>query len=142
MLEQAKVNYEKERQPSVIQSAQKIFSQITDGKYQRIFKPLDSDEILADESSGLRKKVYELSRGSREQLYLAMRLGLIEEYEIRSEPLPIIMDDVLVNFDDSRGKKVLEILGSFAKERQVIILTCHKHTVEIYKEFGAQYFQK
>jgi len=139
MLEQAKVNYEKERQPSVIQSAQKIFSQITDGKYQRIFKPLDSDEILADESSGLRKKVYELSRGSREQLYLAMRLGLIEEYEIRSEPLPIIMDDVLVNFDDSRGKKVLEILGSFAKERQVIILTCHKHTVEIYKEFGSHF---
>jgi uncharacterized protein YhaN len=139
MLEQAKVNYEKERQPSVIQSAQKIFSQITNGKYQRIFKPLDSDEILADESSGLRKKVNEMSRGSREQLYLAMRLGLIEEYETRSEPLPIIMDDVLVNFDDSRGKKVLEILSSFAENRQVIILTCHKHTVEVYREFGSHF---
>jgi uncharacterized protein YhaN len=139
MLEQAKVNYEKERQPSVIQSAQKIFSQITNGKYQRIFKPLDSDEILADENSGLRKKVYEMSRGSREQLYLAMRLGLIKEYETRSEPLPIIMDDVLVNFDDSRGQKVLEILSSFAEKRQVIILTCHKHTVEIYRKFGSHF---
>ncbi len=139
MLEQAKVNYEKERQPSVIQSAQKIFSQITNGKYQRIFKPLDSDEVLADESSGLRKTVYEMSRGSREQLYLAMRLGLIEEYETRSEPLPIIMDDVLVNFDDSRGKKVLEILSTFAENRQVIVLTCHQHTAEIYREFGSHF---
>ena len=41
-----------------------------------------------------------MSRGTREQLYLAMRFGLIEEYEARSEPLPIIMDDVFVNFDD------------------------------------------
>jgi uncharacterized protein YhaN len=137
MLEKAKVNYEKERQPSVIQSAQKIFSQITNGKYQRIFKPLDSDEILADENSGLRKTVYEMSRGSREQLYLSMRLGLIEEYETRSEPLPIIMDDVLVNFDDTRGKKVLEILSSFAEKRQVIVLTCHQHTVEVYRELGS-----
>jgi uncharacterized protein YhaN len=139
MLEKAKANYEKERQPSVIQSAQKIFSQITNGKYQRIFKPLDSDEILADESSGLRKKVYEMSRGSREQLYLSMRLGLIEEYENRSEPLPIIMDDVLVNFDDTRGKKVLEILSAFAENRQVIVLTCHQHTVEVYREFGSHF---
>ncbi len=139
MLEKAKVNYEKERQPSVIQSAQKIFSQITNEKYQRIFKPLDSDDILADENSGMRKNVYQMSRGSREQLYLAMRLGLIEEYETRSEPLPIIMDDVLVNFDDSRGRKVLEILSSFAEKRQVIVLTCHRHTVEIYREFGSNF---
>ncbi len=139
MLEQAKTNYEKERQPSVIKSAQKIFSRITNEKYQRIFKPLDSDDILVDENSGVRKNIYQMSRGSREQLYLAMRLGLIEEYETRSEPLPIIMDDVLVNFDDSRGKKVLEILSAFAEKRQVIILTCHRHTVEVYREFGSHF---
>ena len=78
-----------------------------------------------------------MSRGTREQLYLAMRLGLIEEYEKRAEPLPVIMDDVLVNFDDARAFSVMNILKEFAKTRQVIVLSCHNQSLENYKRFGA-----
>ena len=78
-----------------------------------------------------------MSRGTREQLYLSMRLGLIEEYESRSEPLPIVMDDVLVNFDDPRKARVIEMLKQFAQSRQIIVLTCHKSSLQDFIKSGA-----
>ena len=78
-----------------------------------------------------------MSRGTREQLYFSMRLGLIEEYEKRSEPLPVIMDDVFINFDDHRGEQVVQLLADFAQTRQVIVLTCHKRSLEMYQKYGA-----
>ena len=78
-----------------------------------------------------------MSRGTLEQLYLAMRFGLIEEYESRSEPLPAVLDDVFVNFDDDRDQRLIQILNRFSKERQVIVLTCHQRSLEAYKSIGA-----
>ena len=99
---------------------------------------IDSDEIQIENAGSNYKIPAQMSRGTREQLYLALRLGLIEHYESRSEPLPVIMDDVLVNFDDDREQKVMEILKRFAEKRQVIVFSCHKRTLEIYQRFGAK----
>ena len=97
MLSRGRKQYEKERQPSVIRAAEKMFTHITQGGYTRIFKPMGSEDIFIVDKNERAKGLLEMSRGTREQLYLAMRLGLIEEYESRAEPLPIIMDDVFVN---------------------------------------------
>ena len=137
MLEMAKNQYEKTRQPGVLKAARKVFSVITDGKYPQIIKPIDNDEFRIESATGDRKRVIEMSRGTREQLYLSMRLGLIEEYETRSEPLPIIMDDVLVNFDDPRKIRVIETLKNFAESRQIIVLTCHRSSLQDYLDMGA-----
>lgn len=67
-----------------------------------------------------------------------MRLGLISVYETESEPMPIIMDDILVDFDDDRGPAAIRGLIEFSNNRQVIILTCHKNTLDIYKSLGAR----
>jgi uncharacterized protein YhaN len=67
-----------------------------------------------------------------------MRLGLIKEYEIRSESMPIIMDDILANFDDARGPLAVKALEEFSKDRQIIVLTCHKNTLDMYKQLGAR----
>ncbi len=56
---------------------------------------------------------------------MSLRLGLIEEYEKHSEPLPIILDDVFVNADPRRTKIIASVLEKFAKNRQIIIFTCH-----------------
>ena len=66
-----------------------------------------------------------------------MGFGLIEEYEARSEPLPIIMDDVFVNFDDDRNDQMIDRVKHFAESRQVIVLTCHNRTLEAYSSKGA-----
>jgi len=137
MLNKARKKYEKERQPSVIKAAEKIFTHTTQGRYRRIFKPMDSDDILIVDEHERTKGLLEMSRGTREQLYLAMRFGLIAEYEKRSEPLPIIMDDVFVNFDDDRNNQIIDRVKYFAKNRQIIILTCHKRTLEAYSAEGA-----
>jgi len=136
MLAAARGKYERERQPQVLVSAGSVLSTITGGKYVRVFKPMDGDLFIEDNEGG-RLGILEMSRGTREQLYLAMRLGLIEEYEKRAEPLPVIMDDVFINFDDARGERVVELLAEFARPRQVIVMTCHSRSLEIYKKHGA-----
>ncbi len=137
LLDAAKQKYEKTRQPGVIRSAENLFTQITGGNYQRIIKPIDQDDLMIENNRHQRKGVLEMSRGTREQLYLAMRFGLIDEYETRSEPLPAVMDDVFVNFDDERDERLITILDQFSKQRQVIVLTCHQRSLEAYKNIGA-----
>ena len=137
MLGLAKKQYEKNRQPGVLKSAESVFSEITGGKYPKIVKPLDEDEVFIQNEKRVQNKASQTSRGTREQLYLSMRLGLIEEYERRSEPLPIVMDDVLVNFDDSRKAKVIATLKRFSRDRQIIVLTCHQASLKAYREAGA-----
>ena len=137
LLDAAKQKYEKTRQPGVIRSAENLFTQITGGSYHRIIKPIDQDDLLIENDRHQRKGVLEMSRGTREQLYLAMRFGLIDEYETRAEPLPAVMDDVFVNFDDERDERIIEILSQFGKQRQVLVLTCHQRSLEAYKNIGA-----
>ncbi len=135
LLDAAKQEYEKTRQPEVIRSAENLFTQITG--YRRIIKTINQDEVLIENDQHQRKGVLEMSRGTREQLYLAMRFGLINEYETRSEPLPAVMDDILVNFDDERNERIIKILSKFSKQRQVLALTCHKRSLKAYKDIGA-----
>jgi uncharacterized protein YhaN len=137
MLDMARKKYERERQPAVIKAAEATFSHVTRGNYARIFKPIDSDDIFIVDKNERVKGVLEMSRGTREQLYLALRFGLIEEYEKRSEPLPIVMDDIFVNFDDDRNSQILDRVREFSKKRQVIVLTCHKRTLDAYSSRGA-----
>jgi uncharacterized protein YhaN len=136
MLEKGKQEYEDNHQPDVIKSASRYFSRLTE--YKKVIKPPESYDIIICDDKENRKGVAEMSRGTREQLYLSMRLGLIEEYESRSEPLPVVMDDVFVNFDDDRRGKVIEILKEFSIGRQVIILSCHKHSLDLYTRHGAK----
>lgn len=137
VLESAITKYERTRQPEVIKAAEGFFGCITGENYPTIIKRIDSEELEILDTSGISKGLIAMSRGTREQLYLAMRLGLIEEYEKRSESMPVIMDDILANFDDDRGPLAIESIKKFSENRQVIVLTCHKNTYDIYRELGA-----
>lgn len=130
--------YENTRQPEVIKAAANVFDKITNHTYPTIIKPTGSNELVIQDHSARRKTIKEMSRGTREQLYFAMRLALIQVSETKSEPMPIIMDDILVNFDDNRGPAAIEGLMEFSSNRQVIVLTCHKNTLDIYKSLGAR----
>ncbi len=135
MLKKTVARYEKERQPQVIKYASGYFSDITGGRYT-VSRSIDGNELQVSDVQGNIKQVDELSRGTREELYFAMRLGLIGEYEDNSESMPVVMDDVLVNFDDSRRERAIEALLQFAKNRQVFILTCHERIQDLLKMHG------
>jgi uncharacterized protein YhaN len=138
VLEKAISKYENTRQPEVIKATQNIFANITGHAYPVIIKSAETNEIKIQDAARRSKRVVEMSRGTREQLYFAMRLGLITVYEAEREPMPIVMDDILVNFDDDRGPSAIKELVKFAEDRQIIILTCHNNTLHLYRSVGAK----
>lgn len=133
ILGKAVERYEKERQPAVIREATEIFSGISDGRYRRIIKPLDADGVLVEEAAGGRKAVGQLSRGTAEQLYLALRFGYITEFGKHDVPLPVVFDDILVNFDPVRKEKSCQAIAGLAEKNQVFYFTCHPETAEMLK---------
>ena len=72
-----------------------------------------------------------MSDGTRDQLYLSLRLASLERYLEENEPLPFILDDLLVNFDDIRAAETMKVLGEFAKKTQVLFFTHHRSFVNL-----------
>src|SRR5205823_3988157 len=80
MLDETRRIYETERQPEVLRQASSFFGVMTEGRYSRVFTPLDGTEIQVERADGVRPSPSMLSRGTAEQLYLCMRLALVREY--------------------------------------------------------------
>ncbi len=129
--------YEKERQPGIFNEAGKQFSIITKKCYNRIVKPIDGSPIYIEGNTGKSKSVKgELSRGTAEELYLSIRLGLIRDLSKREEPLPIIMDDIFVNMDDYRAPAAVGALKEIMETNQLLVFTCHKRVCDYFwKEY-------
>lgn len=75
-----------------------------------------------------------MSDGTRDQLYLALRLASLERFFEKKCTLPLILDDVLINFDDERSKATLSVLGEMSKKTQILFLTHHPHLVALAKK--------
>lgn len=121
----------RERQPEVLKMASRCFERFTGGRYIHIQQDIpDGETVTVTERSGRRKTPEELSRGTAEQLYLALRFGLVDSFARRSVSLPLVLDDVLVNFDPKRAKAVLEVFSDYlhAGHRQILLFTCHPET--------------
>ncbi len=99
--------------------------------YEAKVSPLNSSEIYVEDQEGRQKSVQELSRGTAEQLYLSLRFGFIREFGRHSESLPIVFDDVLVNFDPERCKSTCEAIKDLVPGNQLFYFTCHPETVEM-----------
>ena len=123
--------FENTRQPRVLSEASQILRMVTGKRYQQILQSKEGNDVIVVAKDGTRKLSGELSRGTAEQLYLALRLGLIAEYARRSVSLPLVMDDVLVNFDPTRARGMAKAFAKFAKEHQVFLFTCHPSTAEL-----------
>jgi uncharacterized protein YhaN len=134
LLNKAMTIYERERQPFVLKHAGRYLDKITRSRYVRVIKKADDNRLVVETSEGLQKSVSALSRGTAEQLYLSMRLAFIKEYANRVGTLPLIVDDILVNFDPQRAKSTIRLLNEVSKENQIIMFTCHPNTVELCKK--------
>ncbi|MCF6136164.1 ATP-binding protein [Pseudalkalibacillus berkeleyi] len=126
-LEVAKQNYQSEKQPKIIQRAESYFSELTEKRYQRLIAPKDDESFLIERNDQMLFKPEELSRATMEQLYLALRFALGEEYEHRGY-FPFIMDDIFVNFDQKRRLLASKLINRIAENRQILYFTCHETT--------------
>ena len=125
----ARDRYVEARQPAVLQAAGARISQATDGKWVDIRIP-DGDEEgsfpVAVAGDGERLSFAELSKGAAALVYLCLRIGLVGAFDERvSEPLPVLMDDVLTHLDDERMAGAAAAIGELAVGRQVLYFTCH-----------------
>lgn len=127
LLEATRQRFEKERQPGIIRRAGSFMGGLTGGRYAGIVAPSGLDELLLEEQDGSRKGLSTWSRGTAEQLYLALRFAFIEDYNAspNTEPLPIIMDDVLVHADGyERLQHAAATIARVAQGCQVLYFTC------------------
>ena len=138
MLERIRADYEAHRQPETLHEASGLLKRLTAGKYRRIWTPLANDILLVETADGQSLSVEALSRGTREQLLLSVRLALVAQMARRGVKLPMVLDDVLVNFDAVRSRRAAEVLKEFAAAgHQLLLFTCHEHVWNMFRELGA-----
>ncbi len=126
---QARETYEQERQPAVMQKASARFSQLTGGVYSRVYTTIGEGKLEVEHASGTRLEPGQLSRGTCEQLLLAIRFALAESTADRMA-MPLLMDDVFVNFDPARLEKCWDIVNDMSDRHQFVYFTCHPHIAE------------
>lgn len=126
--------YERERQPEVVKRAEALFTRITDGRYVGLSVPLTDSPIEVFDTRSGSKTSDILSLGASQQLYLALRLGLIAQLGDVGAGLPVLMDDVFAHFDRERRHGAAEAVAELARLRQVVFFTCHPEVAELLAE--------
>ncbi|QRN98870.1 AAA family ATPase [Archangium violaceum] len=138
LLARARRRFEEEQQPRVIQLASEHFAVLTGGRYRRVFIPAGGRRELRVGDGRRDWSAEQLSRGTREQLYLAFRLAVIQDFGETRGALPLVVDDILVNFDLERTRSTLSLLSHLSECHQIIAFTCHPWVRELFEEQGAR----
>ncbi|NPA94934.1 MAG: hypothetical protein GXO58_05855, partial [Thermodesulfobacteria bacterium] len=125
LLSKARERFEEENRPKVLEVASGYFSTITGGRYKMVLPSHDGKGFVVVDKDNRRISASKLSRGTTEQLYLSLRFGVMSICEPQEESIPVIMDDILVNFDPERMARAASGISQMAKERQVLFFTCH-----------------
>lgn len=129
--------YERDHQPATLREASVYLDRLTQGRYVRVWTPWGERQLLLEERGGATVSIEQLSDGAREQLFLALRLALVAEFARRGVSLPVVLDDVLVNFDAQRAQAAAALLRDFAAAgHQVLVFTCHEHLAELFHAQG------
>ena len=139
ILESIKQDYERNRQPETLREASEYLTRMTGGRYVRVWTPLGEETLRVDDSNGHSLPIEVLSRGTREQLFLSLRLALVGLYSRRGASMPLVLDDVLVNFDMDRARAAAGVLRDFAAAgHQLLVFTCHEHLAAMFKSLDVR----
>lgn len=126
--------YRQAHQGPILGRADELFPRLTLNRYQGLragFDAKDQPVLLCVAEDGREVPVERLSDGTRDQLYLALRLASLERYFETSQRMPLIFDDILIHFDDERAAAALELLGELSEQTQVLFFTHHRRLVEL-----------
>ena len=117
-------------------ATERAFAELTNGAYQKLLtQPEGASEILlAVDGSGTSKQVGDMSKGTRFQLYLALRAAAYEQMVGQGVQLPFFCDDIFETFDEDRTRAACRLMERIGQKGQAIYLTHHRHVVEIAKE--------
>ena len=126
--------YREENQGDLLKSGGEIFSRLTGGAYGGIRGDVNEEgiaELFAEKASPPHVPLTQLSDGARDQLYLALRIATLKQHFAHHPPLPFIVDDIFVMFDEGRTLAALEELTRLSETTQVIVFTHHAHVLDL-----------
>jgi uncharacterized protein YhaN len=138
LLERAVERYRLTHQGPVLRRAGELFAGLTGGAYEGLRVGRDDEVIVAVAPDGRELLPRELSEGTRYQLYLALRLASIERHLGQSEPLPLILDDAIIHFDEARKARAFLVLSELSKTIQILFFTHLAHDVALAKSAVSQ----
>jgi uncharacterized protein YhaN len=136
--------FRKQHQSPVLADASRLFSRITHQRYASLaadYTENGAAQLVVVRADGRRLEIGALSEGTKDQLFLALRLATLLEHSARAEPLPFIGDDLFVTFDEERTAAGLETLAEFGRTAQAVLFTHHAHVVDIAVETLAEQVQ-
>jgi uncharacterized protein YhaN len=122
--------YRADNQTPVLKRASEIFARLTLGSFASLKPDFDAGDrpvLVGVRGTGEEVAVDGMSAGTCDQLYLSLRLASLEKHLQGREPMPFVIDDILVNFDDARSEATLSVLGELSSHTQVLFFTHHEH---------------
>ena len=125
--------YRERHQGPVLRRAGEIFAKITLGSFRGLVTDYEDDAqvLLGQRPDATRVGVAGMSQGTRDQLFLSLRIAAIEEHLKQREAIPLVIDDLLVQFDDARASATLPVLAGLSRQTQVLFFTHHEHLCEL-----------
>ncbi len=139
ILEREIERYRNDHQAPLLKRSSEIFGALTRGAYPRMTSQVGDDgasaHLIAVSASCAEVAVEGLSSGTRDQLFMSLRLASLEESFARGESMPLIADDILIEFDDERTRATLEVLAEMGQKNQILLFSHHRHVVEIARKF-------
>jgi uncharacterized protein YhaN len=135
VLRAAVERFREKNQGPVLSRAGTLFAELTCGSFTGLRTDFDDRNepvligVRAD--SGERVAVSGMSEGTHDQLFLALKLAMLEHYLDQNPPFPLVLDDILVQFDDTRASAALRVLAALSRRTQVVFFTHHEHLVDL-----------
>lgn len=139
LLERSIEEFRERNESAILHRAGQLFRRMTLRQYEELLVEYDGSApyLLAVHADGSRRRVFQLSDGTRDQLFLSLRLAFVEQHLAGSEPLPLVMDDILVHFDDARTQATLEVLHELGQQTQILYFTHHQSVVDQAQQLAA-----
>lgn len=128
MLEAAIASWQSKSQPEVYQQASRLMALMTGGRWSQV-RMADGGTLEVVDDARTAREVRQLSLGTCQQLYLALRVALLICADSVGQAVPVLADDIFANFDADRRRGAALVLAELARTRQVVVLTCHEEVV-------------
>lgn len=121
-LQQANAQLQQRFSPQLNRAAGALLSRLTGGKYHALSLDKELEASASGERDVLPHSALYLSKGTVDQIYLAVRLAVCD---LCLPDAPLVLDEALAAFDDVRAKRALELLQELAQQRQILLFSCH-----------------
>ena len=128
--------YRDAHRSAMMQATETAFAELTNGAYSKLQTQIDGavETLLALDASGMAKQAQDMSKGTRFQLYLALRAAAYEQLADQGAALPFFCDDIFETFDEERTRSACRVMERVGRRGQAIYLTHHQHVVDIARE--------